>query len=76
MRDCRLLLAVCLLGTPLAAQEFQGTILGRITDSSGAVVPDVQVKVVASETGATSATTTNAQGNYRIPFLLPASTGC
>ncbi len=60
------LLAACLLG-----QEFQGTILGRITDSSGAVVPDVQVKVVNTETGASSSTKTNAQGNYRVPFLLP-----
>ena len=53
------------------AQEFQGTIMGRITDSSGAVVPDVQVKAVNTETGASSSTRTNMQGNYRIPFLLP-----
>jgi len=53
------------------AQEFQGTILGRITDSSGAVVPEVQVKVVNPETGASFSTKTNPQGNYRVPFLLP-----
>jgi hypothetical protein len=62
---------VCLLAACLLGQEFQGTILGRITDSSGAVVPDVQVKVVNTETGASSSTKTNAQGNYRVPFLLP-----
>ena len=67
----RLLIAVFLFGLPLFGQEFQGTILGRITDSSGAVVPDVQVKVVNTETGASSSTKTNAQGNYRVPFLLP-----
>jgi len=67
----RLLIAVFLLGLPLFGQEFQGTILGRITDSSGAVVPDVQVTVVNTETGASTATKTNAQGNYRVPFLLP-----
>jgi hypothetical protein len=67
----RLLIAVFLLSVPLFGQEFQGTILGRITDSSGAVVPGVQVTVVNTENGASSATKTNAQGNYRVPFLLP-----
>ncbi len=60
-----------LLLVPLAGQEFQGTILGRITDGSGAVVPDVEIKVTNPETGATSVTRTNLQGNYRVPFLLP-----
>jgi hypothetical protein len=69
----RLLIAVFLLSLPLFGQEFQGTILGRITDSSGAVVPDVQVTVVNTETGASTATKTNAQGNYRVPFLLPGN---
>jgi hypothetical protein len=65
------LLLICLLAACLFGQEFQGTILGRITDSSGAVVPAVQVKVVNTETGASSSTQTNTEGNYRIPFLLP-----
>jgi hypothetical protein len=64
-------MAVLLFCCAAWAQEFQGTILGRITDSSGAVVPEVQVKVINTETGASSSTKTNAQGNYRIPFLLP-----
>jgi hypothetical protein len=67
----RLFLIVCVLATSLIGQEFQGTLLGRITDSSGAVVPEVQVKVVNTETGASSSTKTNMQGNYRVPFLLP-----
>jgi len=67
----RLLIAVFLFSLPLFGQEFQGTILGRITDSSGAVVPGVQVTVVNTETAASTATKTNAQGNYRVPFLLP-----
>ena len=71
MKSNRLLLALILLATSLFGQDFQGTIFGRITDSSGAVVPDVQVTLVNTETGASSSTKSNAQGNYRIPFLLP-----
>ena len=71
MRSGRVVLAVGLLALAVFGQEFQGTILGRITDSSGAVVPDVQVTVVNTETDAASSTKTNMQGNYRVPFLLP-----
>lgn len=67
----RVVLAIALLASLLMGQEYQGTILGRITDSSGAVVPTVQITAVNTETGASSDTRTNQQGNYRIPFLLP-----
>ncbi|MFB3829001.1 MAG: carboxypeptidase regulatory-like domain-containing protein [Bryobacteraceae bacterium] len=69
MRRSSLLL--CLFASGVLGQEFQGTILGRITDPSGAVVPEVAVTVTHTETGASSATKTNMQGNYRVPFLLP-----
>ena len=65
------LIIACVLTSLLFSQEFQGTLLGRITDPSGALVPDVLVTVINSETGASSHTKTNSQGNYRVPFLLP-----
>src|SRR5581483_8484012 len=71
MRAYSIIPGVCALALALSAQEFQGTLLGRITDSSGAVVPGVQISLVARETGVASSTKPNAQGNYRIPFLLP-----
>jgi hypothetical protein len=71
----RLFVAIAWLAPTLAAQEYQGTILGRITDSSGAVVPDVQITVIHTENGASSVTKTNMQGNYRVPFLLPGVYG-
>jgi hypothetical protein len=71
MRAYWLLFAVGVFALSLPAQEFQGTLLGRITDSSGALVPGVQINVVARETGAATSTKRNAQGNYRVPFLLP-----
>ena len=53
------------------AQEFRGTLPGRITDASSAVVPGAAVTVVHIETNAAIATKSNEQGNYRIPFLPP-----
>src|SRR5512139_1052006 len=55
------------------AQEFRGTLLGRITDATGAVVPGVSVTAVNADTNASNATRTNEQGNYRIPFLMPGN---
>ncbi len=71
MRPSPLFLAIGLLASSVVAQEFQGTLLGRVTDSSGAVVPAVEVTVTNVATAASSATKTNMQGNYRVPFLLP-----
>jgi hypothetical protein len=55
----------------LAAQEFRGTILGRVTDTTGAVVPDAAVQATNADTGVVASTRSNADGNYQIPFLLP-----
>jgi len=52
-------------------QEFRGTILGRITDPSGAVVPGAAVTVSNEETNVAIETRTNQEGNYSVPFLIP-----
>jgi hypothetical protein len=54
------------------AQEPTGIITGTITDASGAVVPDAMVTITNKETGAARTTTTNAEGLYSAPALLPA----
>ncbi len=66
MRFLVLLVPALLLG-----QEFRGTILGRVTDSSGAVVVNAPIRVTNSETGVAVETKTNMEGNYQAPFLLP-----
>ena len=48
-----------------------GTIQGTATDSSGAVVPRVQITAVNSETGLKRSTISNEVGNYTIPALRP-----
>jgi hypothetical protein len=60
-----LLLAVA----TLVAQTFRGTILGTVTDASGALVAGATVKVRNVGTGQERSTTTSADGSYAIPEL-------
>ncbi len=54
------------------AQDPRGTMLGRVADSTGAVVPGVEVRATNAQTGVTITALTNDRGNYNMPFLLPA----
>jgi hypothetical protein len=60
---------VLLTAVTLMAQTFRGTILGTVTDSSGAVVSGATVKVRNVGTGQERTTTTSADGSYAIPEL-------
>lgn len=53
------------------AQEFRGSLVGRVIDASGGVIPGASVTVVNVDTSASTQTVTNDEGNYRIPFLPP-----
>jgi len=60
--------------TPVArAQADLGSVIGIVTDSTGAVVPDAAVKVTNQETGAVRNSVTNGKGEYAITQLLPAT---
>jgi len=48
----------------LTAQTFRGGILGTVTDSTGAAVPQAQVKVLNEGTGQERTLTTDDSGNY------------
>lgn len=53
----------------LTAQTFRGTILGTVTDPTGAVVSGATVSVKNTGTGLQRSTTTSADGSYSIPEL-------
>jgi len=53
----------------LASQAATGTILGTVTDSSGATVPDTTVRITNVGTAATQIAMTDSQGLYRVPAL-------
>ena len=60
-----------LFGVSLPAQEFRASILGRISDSSGAVIADAKVTVTNIETGVPSGTVSSRDGSYLVPALQP-----
>jgi outer membrane receptor protein involved in Fe transport len=68
---CVALVAVVLtLGATTGwAQSFRGTILGTVTDSSGAAVVGAKVTARNVDTGIERTTTTNESGEFNIPEL-------
>jgi Carboxypeptidase regulatory-like domain/TonB dependent receptor len=63
--------ALVLLAAVMPAQETRGTILGRVSDPSGAVIPGATVVVSNPATGTKTTLQTNADGYYQATFLLP-----
>lgn len=70
-RGWRVLATVVALCSVAIAQDGRGTILGRITDASGAAVPNAGIEVLNQATGVSLSSKSNQQGNYEMPFLLP-----
>ena len=65
-----LLVVFVLLSTALlVGQTFRGTILGSVTDPSGAFVAGATVKVRNLATGIERTTVTSGDGSYRVPEL-------
>src|SRR5574340_1497380 len=56
---------------PVYAQETRGSIVGRVTDQSGATMPNVQIELLHTQTGVTGKTQTNEEGLYQALYLLP-----
>ena len=52
-------------------QDTRGTILGRVTDPSGANIAGADVRASNVATGVAVAAKTNDSGNFSIPYLLP-----
>ncbi|MGC2802972.1 MAG: carboxypeptidase-like regulatory domain-containing protein, partial [Candidatus Acidiferrum sp.] len=55
------------------AQSSDGTIVGTVTDNSGAAVPKAKVTATSKELGAERSTVTDSAGAYRIENLLPGT---
>jgi hypothetical protein len=69
-RDSLLAVLVLALATaPLAAQDISGTIIGTVTDESGAVLPGVTVTLRNTATGIERSAVTGAGGVYTAPAL-------
>jgi hypothetical protein len=56
-----------------SAQTVYGSVVGLVTDSSGAAVPNATVTITKIETNETRQTTTNQAGSYSLT-TVPAGT--
>lgn len=70
------LAAIVLLGVAILctarighAQVLYGSIVGTVTDGTGALVPNAAVKVVQTETNLVRETTTDSEGGYKVTTL-------
>src|SRR4051794_26743188 len=66
---------IALLFTVAAHAQTAGTatLLGNVTDSTGAAVAGARVAVVNPETSASLATLSTTEGTYQVPYLAPGS---
>ncbi|MGB2606935.1 MAG: TonB-dependent receptor [Candidatus Sulfotelmatobacter sp.] len=54
-----------------SGQAVFGSVIGTVTDPSGAAVANAKVTVVDQRKGTTDQTTTNESGNYTVTHLIP-----
>jgi hypothetical protein len=59
-----------LFSTGLSAQDPRGTVLGRVVDSSGSIIPGAEVRITNDNTGVSASAKTNQSGNFVLPYLL------
>ncbi len=57
---------------PVSAQSTGGRILGRVSDSTGAVVTGVQVTLINDATGVSRDTKTDQSGDYTFVEVVPS----
>jgi Carboxypeptidase regulatory-like domain/TonB dependent receptor len=66
---CVAVLLMMLFSPLTQAQTFRGTILGTVTDASGAAIGGANVVVKNVDTGLTRTVTTSTDGSYSVPEL-------
>ncbi len=65
--------AAALPAVPVSAQVTTGTIVGTVKDSAGAVVPGATVTITETGKQTSSIYTTDSDGAYTAPFLIPGT---
>src|ERR1700691_4182518 len=77
MRSFRILLVLVVVlvaaGRLVGQAGATGTILGTVTDSTGAILPNVKVTVTNTATNVAFHTTTSSAGDYYAPSLEPGT---
>jgi len=63
------LVAVLAAAPALPAQDARGTIVGRVADVSGGVIPGAGIRATNTATGVTITARSNESGNFVLPYL-------
>ncbi len=72
-QTARLAAAALLFAASSFAQDARGAVLGRVSDSAGAIVPNADVRITNEKTGVAVAVKSNESGNYTLPYLVPGT---
>ncbi len=70
---CNLLALGVLAGLSSWAQDFRATISGRVTDVTGAAIPDAKVTATQVSTNQATTRTSNQEGYFTLTYLLPST---
>src|SRR5438067_11656282 len=65
------LMVACFASVSVMAQATTGTLRGTVTDAQGGVIAGANVTVKNEATGASATFTTNSEGTFDAPALLP-----
>jgi hypothetical protein len=57
----------------LWGQSSTGNLLGRVTDTTGAVLPNARISVLNTETNVHYDSVSNSSGDYLVPYLTPGT---
>ena len=64
-------MVLLLFATPCNCQTFTGSVVGRVTDSQRAAIPNARVTLKEEDIGWEKQTTTNASGDYSFQLISP-----
>src|SRR6185369_16915312 len=67
----KVIVTALLFAAAAAAQTSTATVVGRVTDATGAVVPAVEIKITNLGTNISQAGSSNEVGDFTIPLLNP-----
>src|SRR5215472_10708791 len=65
--------ALVSMAASLFAQEYRATLVGNVTDQSGAAVSGAAITVTNMQTGVAVSTRASQEGGFVAPFLVPGN---
>jgi hypothetical protein len=66
-------MGICAATVARAQSNISGDIVGTVTDSSGAVLPNAKVTVTSAASGQAKVVVSDKAGDFRVPLLEPGS---